>query len=353
MYQPRDLETLLRAAPSKGVFLDTCRQRRTPDVIIEYASLRAYAATLKPLPSADIWGAYLGRNRLLKTDFKELAVSTVQQGGYLYEESGAVKCWSVGKDEIRALLDKVDSARDQHLLPGVQQKNPRRVIRDLGDHFADAPFAAARLDLWAELAEPDNQRKLSAVFERAKKGTGKDRRYHFDFASLKGLAEALPKGLGDDPFLKKASLLCILFAGVAAAKKRPVPVTLDLIVPADWRDPQTLHNAGALRYSDALVERLNAGALLAENDPFVTQIRAATVVAGHDILNYRRDLTLQDVDGALWLAGRLFDGPASGLSPADAEARAALEAIGKRSPFSAKGFQQIATRAMNVSTMRF
>ena len=357
MTSQKTIESALRAAPSKGVFLDLCLQHHTPDVIIDRAALRAYAATLKPLPPADIWGAYLGKNAFLKTDFRELAVSTVQQGGYLYPgEDGSIKCWAVGTDEVRALLDRVDDARAQNMLPGVQQRSPAKTRRVLRDHFNEAPYAAERLDRWAELAGPDNQRKIAAVLDDAREKGGKahgKRGYHFDFSHLKGLCAALPEGLGEDPFMKKAALLCILFAGVAGAKKNPVPVTLDLIVPADWRDPQTLHNTGVLRYSDALVERLDDGALLDQSDPYVTQIRVATVAAGHMTMKHRPDLTLQDIDGAWWFAGRLFDGPAETLSPEQGKIRTALESIAASSPFSAAGYLRVAKRAMNVATLRF
>lgn len=184
--------------------------------------------------------------------------------------------------------------------------------------------------------------------------------YHIDFKNLKQVAKISPDGFAEDPFLKKAALLPIMFAGYAGAEG--VDVELDTIIPADYRVPQTWHNIGILRLSDEFVKQVEEGRLFDENDAMVTELRAATVLAGEEIVSRAKPRLLADenflyqihhVDGEAWFAGRLFDKAPEELDDKKRAIRDSFEKIGQESGFSEPGFMKRTQKPMNVSTMRF
>jgi hypothetical protein len=354
----QSFEDQLRAAPTKEAFLATCRSLETPDVMIDREALSLYAANLyKPKVIGD-WKDYLTPdNKNLLIDFVELAVSTVQQGGYLYTgQDGTIQKWEIDGSGAKALLSKMDEVRNAKALPYIDLQDAIAVRATLRDTFNGTPYGRERLELWAELgraAYPDTLKEIFADSVSAASAAGKNTRYHFDFNSLKKLAEYFPKGLGEDPFMKKAALLPILFAGVAHNKQAPDSVSLDIIAPADYRAPQTLHNIGILRYSDRLVEALESKALLDEGDSFVTQIRAQNVIAVEEILSARPDLQMHHIDGELWFAGRLFDVPTESLDEKKQKMKSGLEKPRTQSSFAQPGFGRTTGQPMNVATLRF
>lgn len=357
MHTPDSFENLLRAQPTKEAFLATCRSYPMPDVVIDYDALGLYGETLAKQTSVNPKKEYLTPGNTLEKDFPELAISSVQQGGYLYAgDDGAVRKWEIDGSGAKALLSKMDKVRNMGALPGIHLPTPELVRERLVDIFDGTPpiYAKKRLDLWAEIARPISSGQLGAVLEAARKaGREKGSAFHFNFQSLKDIATLLPEGMGEDPFLKKATLLPILFAAVAHHKHGPDCVTLDIIAPSDYRDPQTEHNFGGLRYSNQLVAALNSRSLLPQNHPYVLQIRNATVLSIATLEELRPDLQLHEQNQGLWQAGRLFDVPASTLSPEKAELRNQLEMIRHKSGFHKKGFRQTTPFAMNVATLRF
>jgi hypothetical protein len=148
-------------------------------------------------------------------------------------------------------------------------------------------------------------------------------------------------------------LLPILYAGLAHNKIAPDSVTTDAIVAADYRVPQTDHNMGLLRFSDALVDRLDSGELMGEDDPMVAEIRATTWVLNVDTLALRPDLQSHHLDGEKWFAGRLFDKPFEKLDEKKQRMRQRLEAFGQSSGFQEDGFMRRSGKAMAVASMRF
>jgi len=342
----------LRQATSKKDFLDACAALPSPDVRIDPDSLSRFIEAL-PQPAAPYsWDPYLSTGKGLQHDFIELAISTVQQGGYLYEDNaGLVRMWQADGSEVKALLNVMDRVRNMGALPALHLRDRAVARKTLRYVFDKAPFARERMTLWTEMAGPDIAAKLITVLDQCfnpAKG-----QWHFGFGDIKTLAKILPKGLGEDPFLKKASLLPILFAGVAHHKYAPDCVTLDIISPADWRNPQTFHGAGVLRYSDEAVRILNSNILLPERHPLVAQIRAKTHLVMEEILQRQRAMQMQHLDGYVWMTGRLFDVPLDNLAGKDRDARCQVESIRAASDFDIPGFCRVAHRPMNVKTMRF
>lgn len=350
----KSFEGLLRAAATKEAFLATCRSFETPDVMIDYGALASFAAAVNKPKFISGWDEYRTPGNDLPTDFVELAVSTVQQGGYLYADArGRVRKWEIGGSGAKALLSKMDEARNAQSLPAIHINTQAEAEKSLRTIFNGTPYSHQRTKIWQELAATGKAEKLKEILQQSQTADGG---YRFEFSTLKSLANVLPQGLGEDPFLKKVALLTILFAGVAHHKLAPNSVKLDVIVPADYRVPQTGHNAGLLRFSDRLVATLDSGALLSQSDFFVTQIRSKTVEMFADLLECvpaDKDIRLEDMDGEFWFAGRLFDSDPAALDEKKAAMRKAFELHGHASGFNVRGFRKKASQPMNVESLRF
>jgi hypothetical protein len=354
-------ERALRNAKTKKDFVDACRSYTTPDVMVDKKALNNYASNIYKPSFIPAWDEYTKPGQTIEKDFLELAASTCINAGYLYSDAnGNTQKWEIDGSGAAALLAKMDEVRNISAIPGIDILDPAKLKNTLSNTFNNIPFENERLEIWEELASIAGSAKVSTVLDMAKilnmiGAADKDKKsvYHFDFESLRDLASALPKGFGADPYLKKAALLPILFAGRAHNKVSEDSVTMDIIIPSDYRVPQTLHNIGVLRFSDNLVDTLDSGTLLDEDDHYVAQIRAKTIVAVEDILALRNDLQMHHVDGELWFAGRLFDTDSSKLDEKKTKIKDGLEAIKTSSSFKKKGFTKNTKQPMNVSTMRF
>ena len=353
MKSVHSLEKLLNTAPDKDAFLAALASFETPDVVIDDDALDRYVQTLRPPRGLAPWSEYIGKNETLEQDFIELAVSTVQQGGYLYEDpaTGRALKWEINGSGSKALLSKMDQARNAGILPALHIQDPKEARSVLKDFFKDAPFAKERLDLWCEIAAPESVARLKAVFNSAAKNDGS---FSFDFRHTLALRDALPRGL-KDPFLKKAGLIPLLFAGVAASKG--VKVDVDGVLPADYRLPQTGHNVGILRFSQRLVDILEANIVVTDKHPVVAQIRAQIILAGEKILQKQKTkdvgIALPHLDGDFWFAGRLFDSDPATMNNSKRAVREALEACRVESSFKKDGFMQTSAKPINVETLRF
>lgn len=355
----RAQERALRRASAYLPFVAVCRDivESSDHVRLDKKAVESYAASLRVPDYVPGWEEYLTpRNRSLWArthDFVELAVNTSINAGYLYRApDGTTAKWEIGGSGDAALSVKMDIVRNMGALPGLHLKSPDEVLEKLSPVFNGIPFADLRLQIWQGWADDGAVAALRDLLYSTRPTT-RSKQHHFTFDHLKALAEINPLGFGEDPFLKKAALLPILFAGVAHHKIAPGSVTMEPFCAADYRVPQTDHNIGLLRLSDELVERLEAEALMPQSDPMVTDIRASSWVINDMILRQRPDLQSYHLDGEKWFAGRLFDKPVDALKESHRHARHALEKIGGESGFNEKGFTRKATKPMAVQTMRF
>ena len=189
------------------------------------------------------------------------------------------------------------------------------------------------------------------------RSNSRSKQHHFTFDHIRALTELCPLGFGDDPFLKKAMLLPILFAGLAHNRIAAGSVTMDPMVAADYRLPQTQHAIGMLRFSDELVERLNAEELMQQDDEMVMDIRTGTVLVQNMLLTHpdvmTKGIQSHHLDGDQWFAGQLLDKDPAKLDEKKLAFRASLTAIGESTQWNKLGFRQKATKPMAVATMWF
>jgi hypothetical protein len=360
----RDLQTAryesaLRSALSYNRFIRICRDivDSSSFVRIDKKAVDAYAASLRVPDYVPGWDDYVTpRNKSLwarTDDFIELAASTVINAGYFYRgDDGSTQKWELNGSGSAALMERMAIARARNAIPAVHLKDPAEIDARLSDLFNGASFADRRYAIWAEMATPKVAQGLRDILYRTRKTT-RSKEHHFTFDHIRALADLMPQGFGEDPFLKKAALLPILFAGLAHNKIGPNSVTMEKFCAADYRVPQTDHNIGLLRLHDDVISCVESQNLLHESSAMVTDIRASSWVINDMILTTRPDLQAHHLDGEKWFAGRLFDKPMDQLDEKKQKLRAIFEKIGQESGFNEKAFMRKANLSIAVPTMRF
>ncbi len=305
---------------------------------IDKESLENYARQIVLPKFIPDWKDYLhpeSCNLDISEAFFDLAVNASQNAGYYYERDGVMQKWEKEGSGAAALVELHQEFYAQGIMPrltfyaDLQALEKEVFVRDL-------PFAEIRTKIYQEFANVCKAKSLETEFNTQCKAKDKDA-YHFSFESIVRIAQIFSNGFGEDPFLKKAFLLPILFAGYAHAKG--IEVTMDTCAPADYRLPQTLNNIGILRLSDDLIDRIEAKTLTPED---VDAIRAATVVAVNVIRELRPDLQMHHIDGELWFAGRKNN-----------SLDQFWNTIGAQSNFKQDGFTNRTYEPMQFKTMRF
>lgn len=314
-----------RAAKLYQEFMDNSRQvtRNAYHVKINEKKLDEFAAALKcPDGGAPSWSEYLSSKTAksekmnLTAVFREMAVITAQNGGYLYrnEKSQTAK-WEIDNSGAKALLALFDDLRaDDVFKSGPKAYGPAEEAK-IKSRVQDLPMAQTRMDIFNETCQFGWFMHIRDILKQA----DKDGRLVFDMETVELIAKKYPKAYGDDPLRKKAILLCLMVAG--HARSRGVDVELsDLPVPSDYRIPETLNAAGVLEFSDDLIRRLDHSELILEDDPIVAEIRNAAIVAVEKICQ-KSGLKIDQVDLALWMASR--DGTLEALKKANTDVKVA------------------------------
>lgn len=275
-------------------------------VRINETALKNFAQDLKkPTKAGPSWDDYLGPqdNTLFLPDLvHEMIVITAQNAGYLYEDAkGEPQKWNVDGSGAKALLGLFNTLRDKKLLRGKDDRSLNISddhLRKLKEALSGIPYADERLEIFKETLGSEAFGHIYTMTMRSLQIGGG---FKFDMQSVETLAKAFPKAFGDDPYRKKAMLALIMVAG--NARSRGVNIDLDLPAPTDYRLPETLNTAGVLEFSPELTERINKAELMDENDPVVTELRAATLVAVEKLCD-QSGLKIDEVDFALWNASR-------------------------------------------------
>ena len=307
------------SAQLKDIFLSNSRKTlsKTQDGRINPEKLKAFAMGLK-VPGGDAygWNEYLSAEALkdpvdFHRVFHEMLVITAQNAGYLYRgENGNTEKWAVKNSGAKALLEYFDDLKAKGLLGDAPD------MAQLDASLQDKPLSGVRQKIMNETlgtAASFNVHKIEAQTMQYSGG------YRFDMKTVETLSEMFPTAYGEDPFRKKAVLLCLMVAG--HLRSRGVQVDLqDLIVPADYRIPETLNAAGVIEMSDELVSRIEADELFNEDDPAVKAVRAASVVAVEEICK-QSGLAIDQIDLALWMAAR--DGTLDKLKAANTDCKVA------------------------------
>ena len=292
----------------KRDFMHHCRKIASPSshVWIDKAALKRFAQHLKQFDfQSPDWNECLSKAALSTSppDFlricQEFAIFAAQNGGYIEEDAqGKSKKWHLDGSGDKALVTMFESMRSQH--PMIFKD--RYAIKDRKALFAQslsgAPYPQKRVEIFEEHINRDVDKKLQQLLAEMQKS---DNRFQIDMHIICRLAEIFPKSFGEDPYLKKANLWGLMVAG--HLRNRGVHVDLDIIPPADYRLPETLHAAGVLKFSDMFADVINANRVFEQENKIISQLRAATIVAV-DMICHEADMTVDRVDQALWQASK-------------------------------------------------
>lgn len=220
-----NMQADLRQATTRKDFVAACAHYFDTGyhVKIDSKAVDAYARSLRVPSFIPGWDDYLSkRNKSLWSrtdDFIELAVSTSINAGYLYKDAeGKTAKWEVNGSGAQALVGKMNDVRAMQALPALHLKTPEAVNARLSDIFNTVPHGAERLLIWAELAQPKVREGLRDILYSTRSNP-RSKQHHFGFDHIRALADLCPHGFGDDPFLKKAMLLPMLFAGDWRSKR--------------------------------------------------------------------------------------------------------------------------------------
>jgi len=289
-------------------FIENCKDilARQSDVVINDKALEAFAQTLKASSFIPDWKEYISAaaNDEAQYDFKrafyEMAMIVANQGGFIYEDAaGVAQKWQVNGSGARAMVEKMAEIRDAGALP-FYDLSPAAVEANIRPLLAGVPFADERIAIFKSFADPARHQAVMDLLDGAFDG-GK---YTFDMAFAEKLAQVMPEGFGNDPFFKK-SILTALMASANGHHHGVKTDVSDMTIAADYILPQVLNadHIGVLSFSPALTEKLQKREMFRENADAVTALRAAAVVACERLAEIS-GLSAQDIDGALWLAGR-------------------------------------------------
>ena len=160
------------------------------------------------------------------------------------------------------------------------------------------PFAEARLDIAAELADPRRRRRLRQLLDATRDAEG---RWRLTLETADHLAGIYPAGFGEDPFRKKAILALIMLHGHLV--HAGLPARLDVPIPSDYQMPRILMYLGALKPAPALIASLKAGEMMRPEDSRVMALRAGAAVACARLAEMT-GLPDGVVDGALFIPYR-------------------------------------------------
>ena len=289
-------------------FIENCADilARQSDVVINDHALEVFAQTLKASSFVPDWKEYISTaaNDDAQYDFKrafyEMAMIVANQGGFIYEDAdGVSQKWQVNGSGAKAMVEKMAAIRDAGALPFYDLK-PEAVEAAIRPLLAGVPFADERIAIFKSFADPARHQAVMDLLDTAFDGE----KYTFDMAFAEKLAQVMPEGFGNDPFFKK-SILTTLMASANGHHHNIKTDVSDMTIAADYILPQVLNadHIGILSFSPALTEKLQRRDMFRENANEVMALRAAAVVACEK-LSEISGLSAQDIDGALWLAGR-------------------------------------------------
>lgn len=159
------------------------------------------------------------------------------------------------------------------------------------DVFGDISMPRRRAQLLREVLAEDRLEQAAAELVAA----GRTGRLSTDDAL--NLARRFPLAYGQDPYLKRAQLAVIWYAGYLA--EQGVQVDLDVAPSADYQMPRVMRAIGVLRYAPELAAKVDACALIMRDSEEERAIRAATVLAA-EAMAAHLGATEPEIDSALW-----------------------------------------------------
>lgn len=248
------------------------------------------------------WSFHLAepRETSIARGVMEFVSNAALNGGYFEMREDGIAKWEADGSGSKALLEWIATMRELGLWPGDDLLGARAARSALAPHVARLPFAAERLEILSELADPARRQRVVDDLVGSSDAVGA---WIFGVPQARLLARAFPAGFGGDPFMKKACLALLMIAGwLHHAKGRKV--ICQLPIPADYQIPRILAWKGVIEVSDGFAAEIkNEGKLLDVESPGVTAMRAAAIVAAHEI-GRRAGKPDVVVDGALFIPFR-------------------------------------------------
>jgi hypothetical protein len=271
---------------------------RASHVTIDEAAIPAYAAAL---PTSDATAAdeplVTGPIELRAAFALTLDAINFGSGWFptLRKRDGRSGFWTVAL----GLRDRV-SAHGAWSAQELRAIEPATVADVLGQdpgHELMALFASSLNDLGAHVADEHGGR-FAAVAESAQ---GSAVALAERLAAWDCFADVSPYEDRAVPFFKRAQIAAadLHHAGVADCSADLHRLTLF----ADNLVPHVLRLDGVLRFDPALVQRIEAGGLVAHDSPEEVEMRACAVHTAELLVHERPDLTAQQVDHLLWTRG--------------------------------------------------
>jgi len=222
--------------------------------------------------------------------FAEFIVASALNGGYWYD-TDPVTQWEVGGSGSRALEGWIKKLYKNNLHP-YHNEDSEEIIRGLNQGIFKQPNPERRTGILYELAH-----KLRYVSKSCLERFPYDNKFNFNYSDISYLAKALPNSFGEDPFLKKACLVFLMFAGWLSA--RDVPVASDLPIPTDYQMPRIFEYEGAIDISNEFRNKLNSGKIIDVTSPEVEAFRAAGILVAHGLAE-RYGLDDYQIDNVLF-----------------------------------------------------
>lgn len=214
----------------------------------------------------------------------DLVFSSALSGGFFHLDPlrGEIVQWQLDGSGSDALAAWIAVIRQHGLLPWADWKAPAdpRLLSCVRDSLDGIPYADERMLVLQEFASHWGEvaARLARVLPA---GSGGILHGRLGLKDARALATSMPISFGSDPFAKKACLAMMLVASHLTAHGHDVDCNVP--APADYQLPRILHWSGVLRLSPEFENTLLAGSLINPCLEEVHHIRAATVVACHDL----------------------------------------------------------------------
>jgi hypothetical protein len=275
----------LRAAKTSADFVTACYDALdgspwAGEGLRNYTAAAPMCSGINPVG----WQWYLPKGMTNLSDvFYEFCFNASLNGGYWYADPQCeIAQWNINGSGSQALCDWISNLRTAERIPGLHPLATiadkslwREFDYDFAQRLNGLPYANERLDICRRFAGWKTRRDITRLLTDTLCRNGKHMEVRLEHVDA--LVSIVPEGFGDDPFRKKAILAFAMMAGWLASKG--LEVDNDLPIPADYQLPRIFEFFGAIRATDAMVDRLKSPDLLDPNSEAVMHWRAAAIVA--------------------------------------------------------------------------
>lgn len=141
------------------------------------------------------------------------------------------------------------------------------------DALGDIPLPRRRAQFLREIMLDDQLEQAAAELVAA----GKGGRLSSDDAER--LAKRFPLAYGQDPYLMRAQLAIMWYAGYL--REQGIDIDCDITAAASYQLPRVMRSIKVLRFSPELAAKIDSHTLILRHSPEERAIRAATVLGAH------------------------------------------------------------------------